>query len=241
MMLPNPKEALHKAMLYRLLTAILDEKELAAGICFKGGTCAAMLGWLDRFSIDLDFDLTPSADKQKLRRILVHVFPTIGFTIAEKAKKELYFILKYPSAPGNRNSVKLSIVDYRVKANVYKPEYLTEIQRYALCQSRETMFANKLVAVTDRFKKHHTIAGRDIYDIHYFFTQGYRYSDTVITERTGKTSRAYVKELAVFVQNHLTEKIITEDLSFLLPPDRFQIIRRVLKPEVLMFLKNEHQ
>lgn len=31
---------------------------------FKGGTCASMLGWLDRFSVDLDFDY--AGDKKNI-------------------------------------------------------------------------------------------------------------------------------------------------------------------------------
>ena len=46
------------------------------------------------------------------------------------------------------------------------------------------MFAHKLVAVMDRFKKTGSIAGRDIYDIHYFFMNGFEYDADVIKERT---------------------------------------------------------
>ncbi|HIP71371.1 MAG TPA: hypothetical protein EYH05_08260, partial [Anaerolineae bacterium] len=49
--------AKHRIQLTRLLTEILDDPYLAASLYFKGGTCAAMLGYLDRFSVDLDFDL----------------------------------------------------------------------------------------------------------------------------------------------------------------------------------------
>jgi len=46
MILPNPKEAIHKSWLYRLLSAIYDNQILADSLYFKGGTCAAMLGYL---------------------------------------------------------------------------------------------------------------------------------------------------------------------------------------------------
>lgn len=237
MMLPNPNDALHKAMLYRLLIAIVDNKELASCLYFKGGTCAAMLGWLDRFSVDLDFDLATDGNKQKVRQLLLEVFSQTGFTVAQSAKTELFFILQYNAQPGQRNNLKVSIIDNPVRANVYEPQYLNEIDRYVMCQSKETMVANKLVAVTDRFKKHHTIAGRDIYDVHHFFIRGYHFNDRVITERTGKTPAVYIKELAGFIEKRVTQKMITEDLSFLLPTDRFQAIRKTLKSEVLLFLK----
>jgi len=36
--------------------SIYDDPILTDNLYFKGGTCAAMLGYLDRFSVDLDFD-----------------------------------------------------------------------------------------------------------------------------------------------------------------------------------------
>lgn len=238
MILPSPIDARHKAMLYRLLIAILDSKDVAPYVRFKGGTCAAMLGWLDRFSIDLDFDLAPHSDKQHLRISLKRISKESGFTITQEAKKELYFILKYKAPPGERSTLKLSIVDLPVKANVYSPQYLSDIGRYAICQTVETMFANKLVAVTDRFKRYHTIAGRDLYDIHHFFIQGYGFNQDVISERTGKPAGVYVRQLIPFIEKKVTERIITEDLSHLLTPAQFQSIRRTLKIEVLVFLRD---
>ncbi|OGG23929.1 hypothetical protein A3A79_01875 [Candidatus Gottesmanbacteria bacterium RIFCSPLOWO2_01_FULL_43_11b] len=238
MILPYPKDALHKAMLYRLLIGLLDAKDVAREIFFKGGTCAAMLEWLDRFSIDLDFDLSRNADRPKLKRLLKRIFNANGFRVAEEAKNELYFILKYQAPPGTRNNLKLSIIDLPVRANVYQPQYLSDIARFAVCQTVETMFANKLIAVTDRFKKYHTIAGRDIYDIHYFFTQGYGYNQEVITERTGVSPAVYLRELSEFIRQKITERIISEDLSYLLPPTKFQVARRTLKSEVLIFLQS---
>jgi len=87
------------------------------------------------------------------------------------------------------------------------------------------MFANKLVAPIDRYNKHQKIAGRDIYDIHYFFSQGYKFKKEVIEER-------------IFIENNLNEKVLTEDLSTLLPYKKFNKIRKVLKQETLMFLRS---
>ena len=48
---------LHKVWMYRVLTSIVDTPESAKVLRFKGGTCAAMRGLLNRFSVDLDFDI----------------------------------------------------------------------------------------------------------------------------------------------------------------------------------------
>ena len=40
----------------KILSAIYSDIYLAKNLYFKGGTCASMLGYLDRFSVDLDMD-----------------------------------------------------------------------------------------------------------------------------------------------------------------------------------------
>lgn len=186
----------------------------------------------------MDFDLAPHSDKRLLRESLKRIFKESSFTIAQQSKNELYFIVKYPTPAGARNTLKLSIIDLPVKANEYKPQFLSEIGRYANCQTIETMFANKLVAPVDRYKKYHTIAGRDLYDIHHFFIQGYGFNRNVIVERTGKQPGAYLKQLVLFIQKNVTQKNIAEDLSHLLPPAQFQSVRHTLKIEVLIFLRD---
>ena len=116
---------------------------------------------------------------------------------------------------------------------------LGDIDRIVPCQTKETMFANKLVALIDRFEKHESIAGRDLYDIHHFFMKGFSYTKEVIVERRKTTVPVFLKELIDFVEKRITETIITQDLSALLPRDKFQKIRKALKPETLMFLRDE--
>lgn len=239
MILPQTQDTIHKAMMYRLLMGILDDKQLSTGLYFKGGTCAAMFGFLDRFSIDLDFDLKPGTNKEKMRKILKKLFASLNFSIKEESNTELFFVLKYDAPREGRNTLKVSIVAEVIHANIYRPLYLSDIKRYAICQTKETMFANKLVAVVDRYKKYKTIAGRDIYDIHHFFLQGGRYNKEVIVERTGKSVEKYFKELVSFIEKKVTNRFIHEDLNYLLPPEKFKAIKNILKIETLTLLKDE--
>lgn len=239
MILPKSEDAIHKAWLYRLLSAILDDLDLSGQIYFKGGTCAAMLGFLDRFSIDLDFDVNIKADKKMINRKLLMIFNRLDLKLKQKSSKTMFYLLKYQSALELRNTLKLSLIDLEIKTNIYQTLYLSEINRYAKCQTKETMFANKLVAITDRYYKNKTIAGRDLYDVHYFFIQGYQYHKPIIKERTGIEPEKYLKKLINFIDREYTNRIISQDLNFLLPEKKFKIIRKVLKKETLMFLKDE--
>ncbi|MEK6818714.1 MAG: hypothetical protein AABY10_02155, partial [Nanoarchaeota archaeon] len=79
---------------------------------------------------------------------------------------------------------------------------------------------------------------RDIYDVHYFFSQGYKFKQEIIEERTGMKVGEYIKKLIAFIDKEITEKVITEDLNSLLPLDKFNKIRKVLKQETLLFLRS---
>jgi predicted nucleotidyltransferase component of viral defense system len=233
------KKAYHKVQLYRLLTRLIDNKKVVPNIFFKGGTCCSILGFLDRFSVDLDFDLKQGTNKGKLRKELHSIFKDLNLEIKDESKKALQFFLRYQAPIGQRNIVKLEILDTIFSSNDYKAQYLSEIDRVAVCQTIESMFANKLVAFIDRYKKRGTIAGRDIYDIHYFFSHGYDYKEQIIKERTGQTALSYLKKLRNFITDKVTQKIIDQDLNFLLPNEKFQAIRKNLKTETLMLIDDE--
>lgn len=239
MILPRSQDALYKSWLYRLLISLLDDSLISQQLYFKGGTCATMLGWLDRFSVDLDFDLKSKTDKKELREKLLTVFKAIGLTVKSESKKTLQFLLKYPAEKQSRNSLKLEIIGAGCQANDYQAAWLGEISRYAICQTKETMVANKLVAVIDRFKRHRSVAGRDIYDLHYWFTHGFSYKPAIIKERTGLTAKAYLGKLKDFIAKKVTQKLIDQDLNTLLPNQLFQRIRKTLKQEILMLLADE--
>ena len=240
MILPNPKDSIHKAWLYRLLTAIYDNTFLASALCFKGGTCAAMLGFLDRFSVDLDFDyIAEISELKKVRENLENTFKKLGLTIKDQSQKVPQYFLKYPSSEKFRNTIKIDITFPIPKTNEYKNYRLDDIDRIVNCQTIETMFANKLVALIERYERNSSIAGRDLYDIHYFFLQGFTYNPKVIIERRKKDVIPFLRDLVKFIENKITQDIINQDLNFLLDPKKFQQIREILKPETIMFLKDE--
>ena len=205
MILPSREDVYHKAQLFRLLTEILDSS-ISKDIYFKGGSAAAMLGFLDRFSVDLDFDLKSNVDKKIIDKNLRKIFQDLDLIISQKSNRTLFYLLKYSAKPGLRNTIKLGLIDSALKSNTYSSFYLDEIDRFAFCQTPDTMFANKLVAVTDRYKKHKMIAGRDIYDIHHFFLSGFDYNKKVIKERTGKQPINYFKDLNYKLVDTKTDK-----------------------------------
>lgn len=235
----NRKRAFHKAQLYRLLIKLLDNPKIAPNIFFKGGTCSTMLGFLDRFSVDLDFDLKKGANKEAMKKELHSIFRDLNLNIKDESKKPLQFFLIYAAPKGQRNTIKLDILDNPFQTIDYKPQFLKDIDRMAICQTLESIFANKLVALTDRYKNRRTLAGRDVYDIHYFLANGFDYKKEIIKERTGKAASSYLKELRIFIKDKITQDIINQDLNFLLPYKQFNSIRDTLKAETLALLGDE--
>jgi predicted nucleotidyltransferase component of viral defense system len=250
MILPDKKDVLHKSWLYRVLEAIADDPNLARVMYFKGGTCAAMLDWLPRFSVDLDFDYGGGLGQDEIaetRTRLEKIFTGLGLSVKDWSKNGLQYFLKYPSNGSgglinrriSRNTLKVDASFPLFKSSKYEPKRLAEIDRILTCQTKETMFAHKLVAPLDRFEKTGSIAGRDLFDIHHFFLSGFSYDADVIRERRGVAVGKFLLTLRDFVERYVNDSIITEDLSSLLLPADFGRIRKILKREVLNLIEDE--
>lgn len=236
MLIPNAHDTIHRAWLLRLLSAIADDRGLAAILRFKGGTCAAMRNFLDRFSVDLDFDLLEKRHIPMAREHLERIFPRLDLVIKDRSKTVPQYFLHYESGGGRRSTIALDITVPPPRANEYETVHLPDIDRFVPCQTVATMVANKLATPVERFEKHGAIAGRDIYDIHHFLLHDLPINDAVIEERTGKTAPEHLGALANFIETHVTQTVIDQDLNTLLLPQHFQKIRRYLKAETLSLL-----
>ena len=242
MILPHKKDAIHKAWLYRVLEAIADDAVLAPVMWFKGGTCASMLNWLDRFSVDLDFDYAGKvSDIQKTRDALENIAASLGLTIKDSSKNGIQYFFRYENKGSERNTIKIDAAFPLFVASTYAPQRFVEIDRVLTCQTKETMVAHKLVALIDRFEKTGHIAGRDVYDIHQFLINGFGYEQGVIQERRSCTVAKFLVQLHSFIDREVTETVIREDLSTLLPVEVFVRIRKVLKRELMALLSDEIQ
>jgi predicted nucleotidyltransferase component of viral defense system len=238
MIIPHQTDIPHKLALYRLLGSLLDNSLVATSIYFKGGTCAAMLGYLDRFSVDLDFDLLDRSKKEELRLTLYQIFKDLDYSIKDESKQHLQFFLKYSDLKNRRNTLKLEITDLVSSKNEYQQVYLVELDHYCQAQTAETMFANKLVALKARWEKTGSIAGRDLYDIHYFFEQGFEINTAVVEDLRGCSYEEYLAELVEFVEKEVTNKLLFEDLNPLLPTKKMRRVVPRLKEEVVVLLKS---
>lgn len=238
--IPNKQSIKHKNQLLRTLRALLKNKVLANTLIFKGGTYAALLGKLDRFSVDLDFDIIPAghAHKQSLRIVLHQIFSDLKLQIKDESVKHLQFFLRYDAPENERNTLKIEVNDQVSKFNEYESAFLKEVDMYCRGHTEGTMFANKLVAAKARFDEGKRIAGRDFYDIHHFFTQGLDVNEKVVEDLTKLPYQTYLNSLANFIEKHIEPKKLQQDLNPLLPKNELDFVVHKLKPELLLFLKS---
>lgn len=238
MILEKKADILHKFQLQQLLIAVVDDQYISQHACFKGGTCAEMSGFLDRFSIDLDFDLIDEVDDKLFRSHVNKITKKLGLIDDNRNTNSLFFNFKYKAPVNQRSKIKFSFFHNTVVSNDYEARFLPEINRTVKCQTIETMFANKLVTVFDRYDRYKEIEGRDIYDICYFFSQGFNFKDEIIKERTGLETEKYLAKLVKFIDKKVTQKDIDQDLNTLLPVEKFNKIRKTLKQDTLLYLRN---
>lgn len=237
MLLPQPHDAVHRSWLLRLLSAIADDRVLMPILRFKGGTCAAMRDLLDRFSVDLDFDLLAVDQIPTARGRLESIFSSLGLTIKDRSAVVPQYFLRYPSPGNRRNTIAVDVTVPPPSSNEYERVHFRDIGRFISCQTVSTMVANKVVTPLDRYKKHGTVAGRDIYDIHHFLFHGLPWNGAVIKERTGMAPKAFFRALREFVNKRVTQTIVDQDLNVLLPAEQFRRIRNTLKDETLTMLQ----
>lgn len=246
MITPRNIDIIHKAWLCRILTGIADDPILTSLLRFKGGTCAAMRGIIDRFSVDLDFDLIDDSKNDIVQKHLETLFKKMKLTIKDRSAKVPQYFLKYPSsgtahAPDTRNTIKVDVTFPPPTSNDYEPIRFMEIDRIIQCQTIPTMFANKLVALTERYDRYGTIAGRDVFDIHTLFLAGYDFKKEILEERTGLSAKKYLSRVLEFLEKKVTQTIIDQDLNTLLPPKQFRHIRTSLQQETIMMLTEKQK
>lgn len=172
----------HRMLMYKILKEIF-ESDFGKNLAFKWWTSSYFLYNLDRFSTDLDFDLIESKDfsDDKIIEILRKYW---------EIKKWNKLILSYWD---NETNIKIDINRNIWKSNKY--ELVDFFGTSIRVQDKSTIFANKLVALIERF------TNRDIYDVYFFFQNLFNINEDIIFERTWKTK----KELFISIKEKLNK------------------------------------
>ena len=152
----------HKNILLKILKDIYTDSLLGPVLGFKGGTAAYLFYSLNRFSVDLDFDLLDKTKEQEVFDKMGNIIKKYSL-IREKANKRqtLFILLSYSEEAQN--------IKIEINKRSFGSQY--EVKNYLgismLVIEKQDMFAHKLVALIERNK----IANRDIFDIHFFLNK----------------------------------------------------------------------
>ena len=166
----------HKTILFQILKDIYTDTSIAPFLGFKGGTAALMFYGLDRFSVDLDFDLLdPNVEDVVFDRI-GEIVKKYGFVKeAHKKRFNLFFLLSYDDRSRN---VKVEINRRQFGSNYEIKTYLGVSMQVMVL---EDMVAHKLVAMLERMND----TNRDIYDTWFFLNARYPINRQIIEARSG--------------------------------------------------------
>jgi len=208
----------HRTIMFNLIKDIFTS-DIGKYLAFKWWTASYFLYQLDRFSTDLDFDLLDSSKNiDKELENIVQKYWTI--------KRWNKLILSYGEHEVN---IKIDVNRVVWEKNKYEIVnfYWTDIR----VQDKSTIFANKLVAITER----HT--NRDVYDIAFFFNHSFPINEDVIKERTWNDLNNLLKKIKEKLENLPKEYKILDGLWEVLDPEQKKFVKNKLISNLISIIQ----
>ncbi|MEW6202201.1 MAG: nucleotidyl transferase AbiEii/AbiGii toxin family protein [bacterium] len=222
--------AIHKNILIKILKDIYTDHTLGPLLGFKGGTAAYLFYGLNRFSVDLDFDLLDLTKQDFIFEKIKKVLENYG-TIKEAAKKRgrLFFFLSCDGKePGGWNiKVEINLADFGSKYEV--KSYLGISMKVMV---KEDMSANKMVALYERESR----TNRDIYDVWHFLRNDWLINGETIQRRTGLPCKEFLRKCISLVEK-IESRNILAGMGELLDEKQKAWAKAHLKEDVLFQLK----
>lgn len=214
----------HRHILFSLIKDIYSTP-LGGILGFKGGTMAYFFYGLDRFSVDLDFDLLDPDRYDLLSANIPPILTKYGIIKDDSAKRFTYFYLL--SYEAYQRTVKIEISKRNDKNSSYLLSnfYGTDVK----IQRIEDAFANKLLACTTRNKT----AYRDFYDVLFYIKKGVMANENIILKTINKNVKEYMTALIKFTEDNVTNQLILHGIGELINENQKQYIRQNFKKELI--------
>lgn len=216
----------HEQILKNILKDIYTTTDLEGKLAFKGGTCLYLFYGLDRFSVDLDFDLLANDFSDSLVTDIL----TKYLKIDDRFNK--YFTWFWLGSY-EKGSPKIKV---EVNKRKYPDNYITK-DFYGLTVATlapESMFAHKLCAITDRKK----LQNRDLFDAHFMFTKQFDINEEIIKIRTNKTLKEYFVCLIDFIERNVISNTVLEGLGELITDQQKDRVKATLVRDLVFDLKS---
>jgi predicted nucleotidyltransferase component of viral defense system len=221
---------IHKNILIKILKDIYSDSYIGPFLGFKGGTAAYLFYNLNRFSVDLDFDLLNKEKEDYVFEYIKKIMENYG--VLKQAVKKRYnflYILSYRDKEVDAQNVKLEI-NRREFGSKYK--LMTYFGISMKVMVREDMFAHKFCAMYERIGK----TNRDIFDVWYFLQNEWPVNRKIIEERTGMKFNDFIKKCIDLLEKMSNQNILS-GIGELLDEKQKDWVRTKLKSETIFLLK----
>lgn len=220
----------HKTVLIRILKDIYSHSEIGPLLGFKGGTAAYLFYDLDRFSVDLDFDLLAAEKEDYVFGEVKSLLEKYGkVKTADKKRFSLIFILAYEDKELDAQNIKVEINKRKFGSKYEIKSYLGIPIKVMV---KEDMAANKLVAFYERIGK----TNRDIYDSWFFLSKAWPINQDIVETRTSMTFKNFL-EACIDQLNKMSNKNMLSGMGELLNDKQKAWVRSKLKEELLFQLE----
>ena len=220
----------HKNILVTILKDIYTDVRISPLLGFKGGTAATLFYGLDRFSVDLDFDLLDASKEDQVFERVKAILEQYG-TVKQAHKKRfnLLYILSYDQKDINAQNVKVEINRREFGSN-YDVRSFLGISMQVMVQA--DMTAHKLCAMVERIGRTH----RDIFDVQFFLSHDWPVNKKIVEDRMGMTYKAFLQH-AIDVLERFNDRDILGGMGELLTEKQKTWAKVKLKSEALFSLR----
>lgn len=221
--------AKHKNILVKILKDIYADPTISTILGFKGGTAAALFYNLDRFSVDLDFDLIDSEKEDYVFERVKTILENYGkLKQVRKKKFNLLYILSYDDKDINAQNIKVEI-NRREFGSKYDIRSFLGISMQVMI--KEDMTAHKLCAMYERIGK----TNRDIFDAQFFLSHDWPVNKKIIEDRMGMSYKEFLGKTFDLIKK-FDDKDILAGMGELLTEKQKAWAREKLKSETLFSL-----
>lgn len=222
--------ATHMSILIKVLKDIYTHPAIGPILGFKGGTAAHLFYNLDRFSVDLDFDLLDASKENLVFVELTNILTKYGhIKTADKKRFSLIYILTYDEKDPGAQNIKVEVNRRNFGSKYAIKSYLGISMKV---MTPDDMAANKLVAFYERIGK----TNRDIYDTWFFFANNWPINQELVEKRIKMPFKDFLVICCALLEK-TDNKNILSGMGEVLTEKQKAWVKSKLKEELLFHLR----
>jgi len=221
---------IHRNILINILKDIFTDPKVGPFLGFKGGTAAYLFYGLNRFSVDLDFDLLDQTKEDEVFEGVRRILEGYGsLKDSERKRFNLFYLVSYDGKAEGAQNVKVEI-NRRDFGSRY--EVMSYIGIPMKVMIKEDMIAHKLCAMYERIGK----TNRDIFDVHFFLKNNWAVNKQIIESRIGMRYVDFLEKNIELLEK-LTDQNILSGLGELLDEKQKGWIKSNLRADTIFLLR----